>query len=138
MDFILNKADIESDGYKLEFFNDEMECDSSSPSSDEEDFIEDECSEEVNECSFYRSFDNREEFSRFKNQIKNPAQVSQRSEDNFFGEDDLPELFDPEQRKDVNFHAFEMDKERAENFRRTLRCFLEEVNNPFFMLLFMA
>lgn len=63
MDFILNKADIESDGYKLEFSNDEMECDSSSPSSDEEDFIEDECSEEVNECSFYRSFDNREEFS---------------------------------------------------------------------------
>ena len=111
MDFILNKADIESDGYKLEFSNDEMECDSSSPSSDEEDFIEDECSEEVNECSFYRSFDNREEFSRFKNQIKNPVQVSQRSEDNFFGEDDLPELFDPEQRKDVNFHAFEMDKE---------------------------
>ena len=138
MDFISNKADIESDGYKLEFSNDEMECDSSSPSSDEEDFIEDECSEEVNECSFYRSFDNSEEFSRFKNQIKNPVQASHRSEDNFFGVDDLPELFDPEQRKDVNFHTFEIGKERAENFRRTLRCFLEEVNNPFFMLLFMA
>ena len=46
----------------------------------------------------------------------------------------MPELFAPEKRKDVNFHIFQNDKEKALNFKKSLRCFVPEQENQFFML----
>ena len=63
------------------------------------------------------SFDNREEYHTFKNQTKNPVEVSKKPEPEYYGEeDDLPELFDPEEREEVSFDSFEKDSEKAANF----------------------
>ena len=82
--------------------------------------------------SFYRTFDNREEFANFENQIKDPVKSSERSEKNYYGEVDLPELYAPKYRKKVEFHSFSNDKERALNFKKSLRCFIPEQENQFF------
>ena len=79
--------------------------------------------------SFYRTFDNREEFSAFENQTKDPVESSKRSEKNYYGEDDLSELFAPENRKKVNLHSFSNDKEKAINFKKILQCFIPEQEN---------
>ena len=134
MDFILNEAEIETGSLKFDSDEDEMECDSD-PSTEDEDFLDDDaCYEEhiEQDPSFCRSFDNREEFSNFENQTKNPAESSKKSEKNYYGEDDLPELFAPEKRKKVNFHSFSNHKERALNFIKSLRCFVPEQKNQFF------
>ena len=133
MDFILNEAEVENDSVKFDSDDeDEMECDST-PLSEDEDFwtcYEDEYIEE--DPSFYRTFDNREEFAKFENQTKNPVKSSKRSEKNYYGQDDLPELFAPEDRKKVKFHSFSNDKERGTNFKKSLRCFIPEQENQFF------
>ena len=75
MDFIIDEAEVEDDFYG---------------SSDDE---SEQSEETENDASFYRSFNNREEFCQFKNQIKNPVDETKRSKGEFFGEDDLPEMF---------------------------------------------
>ena len=105
MEFILNEAEIESDQLKIDVSEDESEDDSSPSLCEDDNFIDDFNEQEKNDdVSFYRKFDNREDFSYFKNQTKNPIEASQRQEENFYGEDNLPELFAPEQRKDTTFH----------------------------------
>ena len=134
MDFIFNEADTETDSLKFDSDEDQMECDST-PLSEDEDFLDDNtCYEEDIEHgpSFYRTFNNREEFSTFENQIKNPVESSERSEKNCYGEDDLPELFAPENRKTVNFHSFTNDEKRALDFKKNLQCFVPERENQFF------
>ena len=124
MDFILNEAEVETDSLKIDLDDeDEMECDNAPLSEDE--YIEE-------DPSFYRTFDNREEFANFENQIKDPVKSSERSEKNYYGEVDLPELYAPEYRKKVEFHSFSNDKERALNFKKSLRCFIPEQENQFF------
>ena len=44
----------------------------------------------------------------------------------------MPELFAPEDRKNVNFHSFSKDKERALNLKKSLQCFVPEQENQFF------
>ena len=134
MDFILNEVEIESDSFKLNSSEYETEC-NSFPSSEDEGFLDDDscCGEDIKQDpSFYRTFDNRKEFSTFKNQIKNPVEASKRSEGNYYKEDDMPELFAPEQRGDVKFHTFQNDKEKALNFKKSLQCFIIEHENQFF------
>ena len=134
IDFILNDVEIESDSFKLNSSEYETEC-NSFPSSEDEGFLDDDscCGEDIKQDpSFYRTFDNRKEFSTFKNQIKNPVEASKRSEDNYYKEDDMPELFTPEQRGDVKFHTFQNDKEKALNFKKSLQCFIIEHENQFF------
>ena len=136
MGFILNEADIDTDSLKFDSDEDEMECDNALLSEDEDLLDDDSYYEEDIEQSpsFYRTFDNGEEFLKFGNQVKNPVDSSKRSEKNYYGEDDMPELFAPEKRKDVNFHIFQNDKEKALNFKKSLRCFIPEQENQFFML----
>ena len=95
MYFILNEAIEEDDEFKL-VFSDESEGEFS----EEEwlDFIDDEDGEEQEEPSFYRSVDNNEAV-KFSNQTKNPHEVADESEDEYYGEDDMPELFNPEDRR---------------------------------------
>ena len=131
MDFIFNEAEVAEDDFKLRFSDDSDE-ESASPPSEDNDFITDEEIEAENEPSFYRSVDNREEFYQFKNQFKNPVEVPKRSEDEFYGEDDLPEMYVPEKREHVTFHLFQNEKERAFNFKKSQRCFSDEIQNHFF------
>ena len=138
MDFVLTEAEVETDDFKLVFSDDEdIECDSS-PSSEDEIFIDDSDQDEEEDTNFYRSFDNREEYHTFKNQFKNPVEVSKMPEGEFYGEeDDLPELFDPEEREEVAFHSFDKDSDKAANFKKSLLCF-SDVENHFFMRLSMV
>ena len=125
MDFLLNEAEVETDFLKIDSDDgDEMEYDSAPLSEDE--YIKE-------DPSFYRTFDNREEFANFENQIKDPVKSSERSEKNYYGEDDLPELYAPEYRKKVEFHSFSNDKERALNFKKSLQYFIPEQENQFFL-----
>ena len=96
MGFILNEAKVERKDYKLVFSDDEME----EHSSTEEDssFIDDSLEEE-DDRNFYRDLNNRENYQRFANQTRNPIEVVNEPEEEYYGEDDMPELFDPENRE---------------------------------------
>ena len=116
MDFILNETEVGDNDFKLVFSDDEveeMESDDYSSAEDEM-FIDDSGQEE--DRSFYRNFNNREEYHQFINQTKNPVEVVKEYETKYFGGDDLPELFDPEDSEDVNFDYFESDRDKAAKF----------------------
>ena len=106
MEFIIDEAEVE-DFYS----SDESDNNESDPSSDYSDY-------EENDESFYRSFDNREEFHKLKNQIKNPVEEHRRSVPDFYGDDNLPEMFSPEDREHVEFDNSECTKERANNLKK--------------------
>ena len=78
--------------------------------------IEDSDQDEEEDLSLYRSFDNREEYHRFRNQTKNSVEFVKEPEAKYYGEDVMPELFDPENREDVTFNSFESDCDKADLF----------------------
>ena len=49
----------------------------------------------------------------------------------YHGEDDMPELFDPGNREEVTFDLFASDYEKAMRFKDSLACF-PNVDNHFF------
>ena len=53
----------------------------------------------------------------------------------FYGEDNMPEMHDPEKRGDNDFDLFDTDYDRAMRFKNSLVCF-SDVENHFFMQLF--
>ena len=127
MDFILNEGIEEDDKFKLVFsdnsgeeFSEEQELN----------FIDDDEGEEQEEASFYRSVDNNE-CVIFSNQTKNPDNVVKESEDEYYGEDDMPELFDPEKREDVEFDSFDNYSDKSQIFKNSLLHFAD-VDNQFF------
>ena len=65
-----------------------------STSSEDEMFVNDSDQDEENDPSFYRSFDNTDEYRRLKNQAKNPVEVVKEPEVEYYGKGDMPELFD--------------------------------------------
>ena len=136
MDFILNEADVESDDYKLVFSDDEEE-DFEMDSSTEEDcaFIKDSLDEEEDE-SFYRNFSNRKDYLRFVNQTRNPIEVVNEPEEEYYGEDGMPELFNPENREEVNFDLFASDYEKAMRFKDSLVCFPNVGNHFFYAIIY--
>ena len=122
MEFIIDETEVE------DFYSSDE-----SDSNNESDSLSDYSDYEENDESFYRSFDNREEFHKVKNQIKNPAEEHQRQTSDNYGEDDLPEMFSPEDRDHVEFGNSECTKERANNFKKTLQRFDDKsIENHFF------
>ena len=95
-------------------------------------FIDDDEGEEQEEGSFYRSVDNNERV-KFSNQTRNLDEVVNESEDEYYGEDDMPELFDPEKRKDVEFDSFDNYSDKSQIFKNSLLRFAD-IDNQFFML----
>ena len=129
MDFILNEAIEEDNEFKL-VFSDESEGELSEE--DEElNFIDDTAEEEQQDQSFYREVDNQP--LKFVNQTRNFNEVIQESHQEYFGEDDLPELFDPENREEVEFDYSERNQSESSTFKNSLLHF-ENVDNPFFYL----
>ena len=116
----------EDDEFKV-FFLDESEGEFSE---EEFDFIDDKDGEEQEERSFYRSADNNEAV-KFSNQTKNPHEVADESEDEYYGEDDMPELFDPEHREDVEFDLFDSSHDKSQFLKNSLKRF-KDVDNQFF------
>ena len=84
----------------------------------DEEFINDSIVEEQQEDeSFYRNLNNREEYVNFSKQTKNPIEVVNEEEPDYFGEADMPELFDPEDREQVDFDLFDSSSDRSMKFR---------------------
>ena len=128
MDFILNEGIEEDDEFKL-VFSDNSEEEFSEEQ--ELNFIDDDEGEEQEEASFYRSVDNNE-CVIFSNQTKNPDDVVKESEDEYYGEDDMPELFDPENREDIEFDSFDNYSDKSQIFKNNSLLRFADVDNQFF------
>ena len=135
MDFIFDEADAAEDDFKLRFSDDSDE-ESASPSSEDDDFITDEEIEAENEPSFYGSFDNREEFYQFKNQFKNPVEVSKRSEDEFYGEEICQRCTCQKKENMLPFICFKTKKRELLILKRANDVFQMRSKIIFFILLF--
>ena len=130
MDFILNEATEEDNEFKLVFSDDsEGELFEEEDAGEELNFIDDVVEEEPQDESFYKKVDNQP--LKFLNQTRNFNEVIQDSHQEYFGEDDLPELFDPENREEVEFDFSEKNQSRSSKFKNSLLQF-ENVDNPFF------
>lgn len=114
MDFIIHEAEV----------SDEIYSENSVCSEDEsvfDDFIKQDCNEEIDSATFYRNFENRQ---RFQNQQKNIAEEIDKDEKLYYGEDGQPEMF---------AHSFNNYKKKAEEFKRMLLRFENiSVENHFF------
>ena len=129
MDFILNEAIEEDEEFKL-VFSDDSGDEEFSEEEKELNFIDDDEGEVQQEPSFYRVVNNSKRV-RFSNQTRNPEEVVDESEDEYYGEDDMPELYDPEKREDVEFDLFNKHFDNSQIFKKSLLRF-ENVNNQFF------
>ena len=138
MDFILNEAvEEQGDDFKLVFSDD-----SEGEHSEEEEldsFVCDSSSDEDGEqdASFFRSLNNKEEHVKFPNQARDPEEVVEESDEDYFGEDDMPELFDPEDRDEAEFDSFINSLDKSQAFKKSILRFTD-VDNHFFMQLFMV
>ena len=149
MDFILNEATEEQeDSFKLVFSDDseeeysekEEQLDSYVENNEDEMFLCDASSDEDGEqcSSFYRSVNNKEERVKFPNQTRNLKEVVEEFEDDYFREDDMPELFDLENRDEVKFDSLNNSLDKSRAFKNSLVCFTDVDNHFFLMLLFMV
>ena len=101
MDFILNEA-IEEDNDFKSVFSDESDGELFEEEGQELNFIDDTIEEEeIEDESFYSKVDNQP--LNFLNQTRNFNEVLQNQDYEYYGVDDLPELFDPENREEVEF-----------------------------------
>ena len=133
MDFILNKAMQGDNEFKL-VFSDDIEgelFEEEDEGGEELNFIDHVVEEEPQDESFYRKVDNQP--FKFLNQTRHFNEVIQDSHQEYFGEDDLPELFDPENREEVEFDYSERNQSESSTFKNSLLHF-ENVDNPFFYL----
>ena len=127
-------AEVEGDDFKLAFSDDEEEM-FSPTTADDRQFIED-SSEQAEDRSFCRDFNNREHYPRFINQTHDPVEVVNKPAEEFYGEDDMQEMYDQEKREDIDFDLFDTDQDRAMRFKNSLVCFSDAENHFFFMQLF--
>ena len=65
------------------------------------------------------------------NQTRNFNKVLQKEDYEYYGVDDLPELFDPENRDEVNSIYLKKNESKATNFKKSLLQF-KNVDNPFY------
>ena len=133
MDFILNEAIKEDNEFNLVFSDDSKgELFEEEDEGEEFNFTDDVVEEEPQDESFYRKVDNQP--LKFLNQTRNFNEIIRDSHQEYFGEDDLPELFDPENREEVEFDFSEKNQSRFSKFKNSLLQF-ENVDNPFFYLI---
>ena len=117
MDFILNEVTEEDNEFKL-VFPDDSEEELFEEDEEELDFVDDDAEEEQQDQSFYRKVDSQP--LKFLNQTRNFNEIIQSSHQEYFGEDDLPELFDPENREEVEFDYSERNQSKSSKFKNSL------------------
>ena len=89
--------------------------------------------EDGEQCqSLYRSVNNKEERVKFTNQTRNLKEVVEEFEDDYFGEGNMSELFDLENRDEVEFDSFNSSLDKSQTFKNSLVCFTD-VDNHFFL-----
>ena len=91
--------------------------------------MDDTIEEEPQDESFYQKVDNQP--LTLLNPTKNIKDIIEEIHEEYFGEDDLPEMFDPENRGEVEFDISEKNESRSTKFKESLLQF-ENVDNPFF------
>ena len=125
MEFILDEA--EDDGSTLQFSDEDEEM-----PSDMSNFIDDSNIPEES-ISFYRERDplNVNDYPKFHGQTRDPIEAIFSDTESYFGEDNQPELFAPEDRQGVHFDRFKGFEKSAENFLKSLLKF-EDVDNHLF------
>ena len=109
MDFILTEPH-EEDQPALQVSDDEIE-----ETNEDTAFIDDTLIEQE---SFYRDLNNLEHYPKFKNQTRNPIDATYFDTENYFGADNKPEFYDPEERDNVNFDLFKDFKMCAKNLKK--------------------
>ena len=124
MDFILNESVQEEDEFLLSF-SDNSDGDLSDEeeyTATDEEFIDDSIIIEDNQqdASFYRNLDNTDEYMKLSNQTKNPIEVVSKEHTDNFGDDNQPELYDPEDREQVDFALFDSDTLKSRNIKESL------------------
>ena len=102
---------------------------------DDRQFIDD-SSEQVEDRSFYRDINIREHYPRFINQTRDPVEVVNEPEEEFYGEDDMPEMYDLKKREDIDFHLLDTDHDRAMRFKNSLVCFSDIENHSFDVIIY--
>ena len=73
----------------------------------------------------------RQQWQKFSNQTRNPDDAVNESEDEYYGEDNMPELFNPKNREDVEFDSFDNYSDKSQIFKDSLLRFAD-VDNQFF------
>ena len=137
MGFILNEAEVEcKEDYKLVFSDDKYKTEDASTVEEEDSMFIDNSLDEEEDRSFYRDLDNSENYLRFPNQTRNPIEVVNEPEEEYYEEDNMPEIFDPENREEVSFDLFANDKDKASKFKSTLVCFPDIVNHFFYAVIY--
>ena len=132
MDFILNEAEVEGSDFKLVFSDDEEDM---LTTADDRQFIDD-GGEQAEDRSFYRDINNGEHYPRFINQTRGPVEAVNEPAEASYGDDNMPEMYDPEKREDIDFDLFDTDHDRAMRFKNSLVFFSDVENYFFFMQLF--
>ena len=130
MDFILNEAQ-EEDQFVLQFSDgatDEM--------TNEDAAFVDDAPIEQESISFYRDPSVLENYPRFRNQTRNPIDVINEEIEDYFGNDNQPELYEPEVRDNVEFDFSNDYKKAAEKFKKTLVCFSDVENHLFYAVIY--
>ena len=111
----------------------EQEIDFYFDSEDDEFFVEN--NEQTNE-SLYYNLANKEQYVNSLNQTTNPIKKFDDNHTDFFDKDDLPELFDPEDREQVEFNEFDSAKTRSKKFKESLLNFSDVENNFFYAVIY--
>ena len=95
-------------------------------------FINDEPLDE-GDVSFYRERNplNINDYPKFNGQTINPIEAIYSDNELYFGEDEQPEVYAPEQRDQVTFDRFEGFEKSAQKFKKTLSNF-ENTDNELF------
>ena len=107
MDF--SETEIKDMEYLIDFSDSDEEIDTS-----DNEFIEERDNKET-----YMSLEkNMENYSQFFGQTKNSIELISKKNIDLFGDDDQPELFDPEDRENVEFDNY---KTKAQNFKASLK-----------------
>ena len=73
---------------------------------------------------------------KFSNQTRNPDEVVDESEDEYYSEDDMPELFNPENREDVEFDSLDNYFHKSQLFKNSLLRFANVDNQFFYAVLY--
>ena len=130
MDFIIDEAEVSDEIYSKESDCSDNECLL-------DDFIEpDNAREDIDSATFYRNFENR---LSFQNQQKNISKEIDKNEQLFYGADDQPEMFAPEDFEHIELYDFKDYKKKADEFKNTLLRFQEisaEKNHLFYSVIY--
>ena len=130
MDFIIDEAEVSDEIYSKESDCSDNECLL-------DDFIKpDNAREDIDSATFYRNFENR---LSFQNQQKNISKEIDKNEQLFYGTDDQPEMFAPEDFEHIELYNFKDYKKKADEFKNTLLHFQEisaEKNHLFYSVVY--